>query len=360
MGTMSKSIRLLHLLLKSLVGVGILCSTLWAVLAIRFSSLPPWAALPLAVAYPLIAIGLLWRLRQFWKWTGAYAGLFLIVLVGWLLMSPSLHRNWQPDVAEMPHADINGRSVTLHNVRNSLYRTEEDYTVRYETRTYDLDKLQSMDLFLVDWGLGKIAHTMFSFGFSDGQYICFSVETRKEVGESYSALLGFFRQYELIYIAGDERDLVGLRTNFRKGETVRLYRLHPKQPDRMELFFMDYMNRINDLYTRPQWYNALTDNCMTSAYRCMRKDILNARLSWKMVCNGYFDELAYERGGIYTGIPFEELKRESVINDRAQNAGDGENFSEKIRQGLPGIAQQDPSPTSGGPDIGTPKGRNEK
>ena len=332
-----RPIHVLRLGIRCVVVIAILGTTTWSVLAIRFSSLPSGLAIPLAAAYPVAVAIMCWTLRRrFWIWAGTCAGLFLMVLGGWFSMRPSNQRNWQPDVAVLPYADIKGGLVTIHNIRNCDYRTEGDYTVRYETQTYDLDKLRSMDLFLVDWGLGNIAHTMFSFGFSDGKYICFSVETRKEIGESYSALRGFFRQYEIIYIAGDERDLVRLRTNFRKGETVRLYPLRPRQIDRVERFFMDYVERINELHERPQWYNALTENCMTSAYQCMRKDFLDPRWHWKMVFNGYFDELAYERGLVYTGIPFADLRKKSVINARALAAGNADGFS---REDPPGIAR---------------------
>ena len=144
-------------------------------------------------------------------------------------MPPSNNRDWQPDLATLAWAEIVGDKVTIHNIRNCDYRTETDFTVHHYDKTFDLSKLKGVDFFLVYWGSPKIAHTMMSFDFEGQGNVCFSIETRKEKGEDYSTVKGFFRQYELIYVVADERDLVRLRTNYRekgKGEDVYLYRLN--------------------------------------------------------------------------------------------------------------------------------------
>ncbi len=171
-------------------------------------------------------------------------------------MKPSNDREWQADVALLPHADIHGNRVTVYNVRNCDYRGENDYTVRYYNKTFDLAKLESIDLYVVNWGIKYISHTMISFGFQGGDYLCVSIETRKEKGEDYSTVKGFFRQYELIYVVADERDLVRLRTNYRQGETVYLYRIQGTKAFFRSLF-LDYMHYINHLNASPEWYNAL-------------------------------------------------------------------------------------------------------
>lgn len=264
---------------------------------------------------------------------------FLMPLVIWFLMKPSLNRDWQPDVAVMPFAEINENQVVVHNVRNCDYITETDFTPRFETRTYDLSRLKSIDLILINWGVKWIAHTMISFGFEGDQYLCFSIETRKEVGESYSALKGFFHQYELIYIAGDERDLIRLRTNFRKGEEAFLYRLRVFSADRIRNVFLDYLARINQLHEKAEWYNALTENCMTSAFRIARKNSApgRAKWHWSIILNGYADRHLYDNGLIDESLPFNDLKEISHINSRARAADNPPDFSRKIRKGLPGI-----------------------
>ena len=271
-------------------------------------------------------------------------GFSLLALAGWVAGAilfatpPSNNRNWQPDVALLPWAEIQGSRVTIHNIRNCDYRSETDYTVHHYDKTFDLTTLSSLDLSLVYWGSPYIAHTMLSFGFEGDGFVCFSVETRKEVGEAYSTIKGFFRQYEMMYVVADERDLIGLRTNYR-GEQVHLYRLHESAAT-LRKIFLDYLHKVNSLKEHPEWYNALTDNCTTST------DILAApynpegRLDWRIIANGFMDEMLYESTAIDTTLPFPELKKLSLINGRAKNQDKSPDFSHLIRVGLPGMNVQ--------------------
>ncbi len=310
----------------------------WGVLVFVYGSWPRGVALPLAclcAAGDLLAL-LLLRPRLA---LGVLAGLFAVPLVCFHLMRPSNTRIWQPDVARLPYAEISGDTVALHHVRNCRYLSETNFTVRYETRTYDLARLRSADILFSDWGLKGVAHTMVSFGFDGGDYLCVSIETRKEVGETYSALKGFFRQYELIYIAADERDVLRLRTDYREGESVYLYRLRVVARGQLRDAFLDYLGRMNRLRERPEWYNAVADNCMTSGYRIMRRHAAPGRadLHWSVILNGHAPEHAYTKGALDTSLPFDELKRRSRINDRARAAGDAPDFSARIREGMPGM-----------------------
>lgn len=176
---------------------------------------------------------------------------------------------------------------------------------------------------------------MVSFGFDGGDYVCFSIETRKEKGESYSAIKGLFRQCELIYVAADERDVVRLRTNYRKGEEVYLFRLNGS-PDQVRSLFLDYVSRMNNLRDRPAWYNAVDHNCTTSI-RTQRAAADRAPWDWRMLANGHGDELLYERGVVTTNLPLAQLKERANINARARAADSSLDFSQQIRQGVPGI-----------------------
>ncbi len=207
---------------------------------------------------------------------------------------PSNNRDWQPDLAVLPWAEITGDKIQFHNIRNCDYRTETDFTCHYYDRTFDLAKLQTLDLFLVYWGSPNIAHTMLSFGFEGQGNVCFSIETRKEKGEEYSAVKGFFRQYEMMYVVADERDVVRLRTNFRH-EDVYLYRLKVK-PEKVRKVFLDYLQEVNRFKEQPEWYNALTGNCTTSIRQHTMPYNPNARLDWRLIVNGYIDEMIYEQG----------------------------------------------------------------
>jgi uncharacterized protein DUF4105 len=329
--------RLTQLGLRLLVAVLLTGAGLWSTMAIYYSNLPAtWLRGLASAVYALTWIAVLVRLRPAWRAWLVFLMAFGVVLAWFLLIPPSNERDWQPDVAVLPYAEVNGEQVTIHNIRNCDYRTETDYTVRHYDKTFDLRKLQSADFYVVYWGSPLIAHTMMSFGFDSGDYVCFSIETRKEKGESYSAIKGFFRQFELIYVLGDERDLVRLRTNYR-GEQVYLYRLNTDLAVR-RLVLLSYLKEVNRLKDRPEWYNAVTANCTTLIRGHTKPYAKNARFDWRMLLNGRIDEMAYERKSLDQSLPFAQLKVRSLINDRAKAADQDSAFSKRIREQLPGVA----------------------
>jgi hypothetical protein len=289
----------------------------------------------LAAGFSLVVLVVVALVRPIWRMWLAFALLFVGVQAWWLGIEPSNDRNWLPDVARPPTARFDGDRVTIENVRNFHYRSETDYDERWETRTFDLSKLCGIDMFLSYWGSPMIAHTITSWAFEDGQHLAVSIETRKEQGEEYSALLGFFRQFELYYVAADERDLIRLRTNHR-GEDVYLYRLETPLPLARALL-VDYLEEMNRLAERPRWYNALTHNCTTTIRRHVRQVAPRNPFSWKILVNGYIDQLGYDRGTIDTSLPFEELRRRSAISEKGLAAGHVRDYSRVIREGLPGV-----------------------
>jgi len=309
----------------------------WGTLAIYYSYLPEPLRYAGAVLFTLTSAGSLLFVRPKRRGVAVYAGVFGLVLIGWFSMKPSNDRNWQPDVAVLPYATVAGDTITVHNIRNCDYRTETDFTVKYYDKTFKLSGLRSFDLFLSDWGLKTIVHTLVSFGFEDGSYLCISIEARKEIGEAYSSIKGFFRQYELIYVVGDERDLVRLRSNYRQGETVYLYRLQGSSLEVGRQIFLDYIRYINGLKETPEWYNALTGNCTTQIRGHTRPYAGKVWWDWRILANGYIDEMAYERDALDRSLPFQALKQRSIINDRARAADKDPAFSKHIREGLPGI-----------------------
>jgi hypothetical protein len=259
-----------------------------------------------------------------------------LVLGWWLTLKASGTRAWQPDVAQEPWAEINGDEVTLHNVRNFDYRTDTDYIPHWETRTVRLSQLTGLDLAINYWGSPWMAHPIASFQFADAPPLCFSIETRREIGENYSAIGGFFRQYELIYIVSDERDVIRVRTNFRHGEDVYLYRT-TASPENARERFMEYIAALNELHVRPRWYNAVTTNC-TTTIRTQRDAAQRIPWDWRILLNGKGDELLFERGALATGgLPFAELKSRALINAAANAAGAAPDFPQHIRAGLPGF-----------------------
>lgn len=256
------------------------------------------------------------------------------VVLGWFFsLKASNDRDWQEDVSRLAWADVNGDRVVVHNVRDFDYRAETDWTARWEDRTYDLAKLRTLDFMLVYWGSDAIAHGIVSFVFDDGQYLAVSIETRKEKGEEYSAVEGFFRQYELIYVFADERDVVRVRTEYRN-EDVYLYhtRLSPKQA---RASLMSYLEKANELRDHPEWYNALTTNCVTSVLPHGRAAGLPGTMSLDVLLAGHVARQAYRNGVIDDSLPYEQLHARSWVNAKARAVDRDPRFSERIREGLP-------------------------
>ena len=270
-----------------------------------------------------------------------FAAAFAGLLVWWSTIEPSNGLDWQTDVARLPSAELNGNFVTLRNIRNFQYRTETDYTPRWYDKTFDLRKLETLDLIAVYWMGDAIAHTMVSFGFGNDDYVAMSIEIRKTKNQALSTIAGFFRQYQLTYIVGDERDLIGLRTNYRNNppEDAYLYRVKTK-PEKIRGLFRQYIKKVDKLTRQPEFYNSLTTNCTTNIV--MHVEVINPNwpLSWQMILTGYFPEMIYERGGLDRSLPFAELRKKSLINGLARSAGITENFSRDIRDGLIGMQSE--------------------
>lgn len=321
---------------------------LWCALALYYSNLPE-VLRPLAAAVFVIAsIFVLCFLKPRQYGSCAFVGLVAVVAVYWLLIPPSNDRPWRKDVAVLAHADIKGNLVTIHNIRNFDYRTTTNFDVRYYDKTYDLDKLRSVDFYMSFWAPMPFCHTMVSFGFEGGDYLCVSIETRPQENQGYSPLAACFKQFELIYVASDERDAVRLRTNIRD-EIVYLYHIQTTR-DGMRRFFLRYCGRMNDLWTRPEWYCTLTRNCTTDI---PRRDGTAYGLfpeSWKIIVNGFVDRFLFRRGSLDQRMPLDELRRLGHINTRGQMAGDAADFSQRIREGIPDLPQLPDSARAGNPE----------
>ena len=306
----------------------------WAFGALHFDFPVLKSAVAWAFALALVA-GLVF-LRGQWRKLGAVFAAFALVLAWWLTLQPAGEGHWQPDVAETGWAEIAGDTVTLHNVRNCDYRTETDYTARWETRTVRLAQLTGIDIAIDNWGSPWMAHPIVSFQFADALPVCFSIETRKKTGQTYSAIGGLYRQFEIIYIAADERDVIRVRTNYRKGEDIYLYRTTATRAQARERF-LEYLRSLNQIRDHPRWYNALTTNC-TTTIRDQHPSAERTPWDWRILLNGKGDELMFERHMIATaGLPFPELKKRALINPAAQAADDAPDFSARIREDRPGF-----------------------
>lgn len=239
------------------------------------------------------------------------------------------------DSEKLIYASFAGDNITVHNIHNFNYRSEINYQPAYYTKTYDLNKPEGIDLISVYWLGPTIAHTIISFYFGGNDYLAVSIEARKERGEGYSTIKGFFRQYELIYFVADERDVIRLRTNYRKNppEQVYLYRLQGSKENARRLF-LEYMKKINELNQRPGFYNTLLDNCTTAIWLRTRVNPEHLPFSWKILLSGYLPEFLYETQRLDTGISFSELQRKAHINGLAQAADQAPDFSTRIRAAI--------------------------
>ena len=323
--------RLMATLAVSAWRLAVLAAGIWCALALWYRLPGGWHGVAAGSFALLAVVVLVVDLSRFRAWT-RIAFLLAIAAIGiwWSGIAPSNHRDWQPDVARTVTGTVEGARATLHNVRNFDWKSDTDMAQRWEDRHYDLDQLSSVDLFLSEWGDPGIAHTLISFGFSDGAYVVFSIEIRKETGEAYDPLAGFFKQYEIAYIAADERDIVRVRTDVR-GEDVHRYRvLLP--PDKRRELFLSYIANANERAREPQFYNTLTANCTTLVFDMVRVLVPGLPLDWRIILSAYLPGYLYDHGGLATDRPLDELKREAAISSRAIAADGAADFSAAIRR----------------------------
>ena len=320
-----------------LLGFVVLASGAWGALALLYSgphSESVRTALAAIFALVAIAAAIALAVRR-WRWpvAGAYLAAF-VALLGWFFsLEPSNERDWQTDVAVLPYATIEGNVVTMHNIRNFDYRSETDYTPAYYDKSFDVSKLTGVDIVAVYWMGPAVAHVFVSFEFAGGDHLAVSIETRKEKGEAYSTVKGFFRQYELYYVVADERDVIRLRTNYRHDPPEDVYVYRARGPiENGRRLFLDYVRKINSLKTTAEFYNTLTTNCTTNIWMHTLVNVGHLRFSWKILASGYVPEYLYEAGRLDQSMPFPELQRRAHVNARAQAADKADDFSRRIRE----------------------------
>ncbi len=335
----------LRLLRWLLATAGFLCRAilvLWTTLALHYSNLPwPWLRTALAVAFAVLGV---WSFFVSKSRSGFWIGATVVVAVmaWWAVIPPRQDRDWKPEVSVTPRAIIDGDRVKLTGVRNFDYRSTTDFTVRYEDREVLLSHLTSADFFISYWAPGPVAHTFISFTFDNAPPVCISIEARSEKGERYGALPSLFKQYELIYVIGDERDIVRVRTNYRK-EQVYLYRTLAR-PEGVRRLFLSYLEKANQLADEPEFYHLLSNNCTINIDRHAYKDGRGSGFDLRLLLNGYSDRFAYAKGVLDGSVPFPELRARSLINEEAQAADQDPDFSRLIRSHLTPVPAKQPQP----------------
>lgn len=329
---------ILLIALRLLATLGILGATTWGAGLLIFRL--PGATGTLAA----IGFGIAGLAGAFGLWSGAarlplsFAVLFLGLLGWWNGLVPSHDRAWIPELTRLPSIAREGDILTVSNLRNFNWRTETDYDERWETRRFDLSKVEGIDLYLSYWSGEAIAHLLVSFPFADQPPLTFSIEVRREKGEEWSALAGFFRSYEMAYVAAPERDLVGLRSHARK-EDVRLFRI-AATPAQARDVLLAYVADVNELAGRPRWYNTLTTNCTTVVYTLVGSVApawkFSLPLDPRVLLSGYLPGYLQRIGAVRSDIPLDELVRQARIGERARAISlNDPDFSKKIREGVP-------------------------
>jgi hypothetical protein len=297
----------------------------------------------------VLAVLLIGVARKLAGRAGRWPALLAIPLLAlgpiYAVLRPRNDRLWAADATQTPWAEIQGDVVRLHNYRNFEWRAADAATARWETKTVQLSRLKAVDLGLVYWGSPHLCHTLLSFDFGADGFVCASVEARREHDERYSPLAGIFRRYELLYVLGDEHDVLRLRTHFR-GNDVYLFRLQAT-PAAARTLFLSYLESANALRQTPAWYHTIATNCTTiirqHAQVILRQGGGGAETrpahdpwSWRILANGHLGGYLYERGYVTRDLPLPELIRRSAITDAAQKAT-AEEFSAAIRAGRPGF-----------------------
>ncbi|MCA0274369.1 MAG: DUF4105 domain-containing protein [Proteobacteria bacterium] len=316
--------------------VAIVLSTAWAALALWYRLPAPDLAKAL-VACLFVLLGLAAAIGLFTVWRVHALALFVIgfatVLVWWNTIVPSNHAEFAPDVARQVTGARDGDVLTLTNVRDFDWRSNTDFTERWTTRSYDLSKLKTLDLFMSYWAGPEMAHVIMSFGFEGGEQLAWSVEVRRQNGGQFSPIADLFKANPLVIVAADERDVVGVRSNVR-GEDVQLYRLNVKPSDARALL-LGYVADANALAETPRFYNSITTNCTTVIFKMMRAVGDVSPFDWRLIVNGYLPEYAYARGALDGSLSMQELRSRSHIAQRALAVGLTDDFSRDIREGVP-------------------------
>jgi len=307
----------------------------WGTLAIYWSNLPwGWLRVVLALAFLTFGVWALWLARKP-RMSLIFAAVFLAVMTWWLFIPASNDRPWRTEVAVLPRAAVDGDNVRITEVRNFDFRSRDDFTTRYEEREVLLSHLTGVDLYVSFWMESPVAHTFVSFTFDNAPPVSISIETRPEIGEGFAPIASMFKQFELIYVVGDEQDLVGLRANHRD-EEVFLYRLQIS-PESARKLFLVYLERINELADQPEWYHLLTNSCTVNIVRYANAVGRPGGFNIRHLLNGLISGYLYGVGFLDTSLPYDELRQRSRITEAVRAADDAPDFSRRIRESLPGF-----------------------
>lgn len=315
---------------------------LWAIAALSLANLngaAPRIWLPAFFGLAFLSVIIL--LRPHRRARLIAVAMVALVAVWYFTIFPSNDRIWAPQYSKLATATIDGDRVTLHNYRILEPGPNGVLRETYVDRTFDVSKLVRADLIMSYWGPTEIAHALVSFEFSDGRYVAESIEVRRRASQKgFNMISSLFRNFELIYVVGNERALIGAGI-LDDHHRLYLYRTN-MSPQRARALFLRYANKLNSLAAHPEWYNAITDNCTTGIYMHLREIPPPPPFSITILLNGYLPEYVYQHGSLDRSIPWEQLNRLCDIKQIGREAYFSPDFSRIIRQQVPapGLAPQ--------------------
>lgn len=328
--------QILRVVLFVAVALIVVVATAWASLAMWYRLPVPELGREIAAGiFVVFGLATIAALGSRWAFSAiaVFAAAFLGITIWWSTIIPEASADWAPDVARQVTGSVHGNRLTLADVRDFEWKSKTEFTERWTTRSYDLDKLHGVDLFMSYWSGTKIAHVMLSFGFEGGEQLAWSIEVRRPVGGAFSPLADLFKSNPLVILAADERDVVGVRSNVR-GEDVQIYRLRAS-PEQARLLLLEYVADANALAKSPEFYNSITTNCTTTIVKMMRIAGDKVPFDWRLIVNGYLPDYAYDRGAVDTALPLARLREVAHIDKRARAVGLTPEFSKAIRVGVP-------------------------
>jgi hypothetical protein len=327
---------ILRLIARTALVPAVVLASVWSSLALWYR-LPVPEGLRTAIALLFLLLGVATIAASFSRYQGAVSVAFAVAVcstaVWWSTIRPPDHADWAPEVARQVTGSVAGDQLTLTNVRDFEWHDGREATERWITRSYDLDNLRTLDLFMSYWAGPEMAHVILSFGFEGDEYLAWSIEVRRTRGGEFSPIADLFKSNPLILVAADERDAIRVRSNLR-GEDVQLYRLNAS-PEAARRLLLEYVSDANGLAARPQFYNSLTTNCTTTAVTMMRAVGASIPFDWRLIVNGFLPEYTYGRGALDTRMSLPALKERAHIDARARQADGSPRFSQLIRVDVP-------------------------
>ena len=328
-------LRLIRSVARFILTAAVVLAGIWAAAALALADLDgasPRIWLPCLFALAFLYVVIFIRPHRRARYVAVAMAL---AVAGWYFtIFPSNDRAWAPEHQRLAAATINGEQVTLHNYRVLEPGPDGKLRQTYVDRTFDLNKLVRADLIMSYWGPKRIAHALVSFEFSDGQHVAQSIEVRRRASQQRVEMVAsLFRNYELIYVVGNERALIGqgLLDDYHR---IFLYRTS-MTPQRSRALFLRYADKLNQLAQRPEWYNTVTDNCTTGIYMHLRQIPQPPAFSITILLNGYLPEYIYEQGTLDTSMPWAELNRRCDIKEVGRSAYHSTEFSRIIRERVP-------------------------